>query len=134
MNWLQQLLTRDRLKSEAAEEIRQHLQERTEALMAEGLSRSDAESKAKREFGNVTLVEERSRETWDFVVESWLTDVGRGIRRLLQTPAFTVVCVLTLALGIGANAGIFTLLNAVLFKSLPVPAPEQLFLVKQGGK
>ncbi len=134
MNWLQQLLTRDGLKNDAAEEIRQHLQERTEALMTEGLSRPDAENRAKREFGNITLAEERSRETWDFVVESWLTDVGRAIRRLLQTPAFTVVCVLTLALGMGANAGIFTLLNAVLLKSLPVPAPEQLFLVKQGGK
>jgi len=71
MNWLRQLLTRDGLKNEAAEEIRQHLQERTEALLAERLSHSDAETRAKREFGNITLAEERSRETWDFVVESW---------------------------------------------------------------
>ena len=135
MNWLKQLLTRDGLKNEVAEEIRQHLQERTEALMTEGLSRREAESRAKREFGNITLLEERSRETWEWsVVESWLADIRRAIRRLLQTPGFTLVCLVTLALGIGANAGIFALLNAVLLKSLPVPAPEQLFLVKQSGR
>ncbi len=134
MNWLRQLLARDGLKNDAAEEIRQHLQERAEALMAEGLSRFDAESRAKREFGNVTLVEEQSRETWNLAIESWVSDIRQAVRRSLQTPAFTLVCLVTLALGIGANAGIFTLLNAVLFKSLPVPAPEQLFLVKQSGK
>ncbi len=135
MNWLKQLLTRNEWKNDVAEEIRQHLQERTEALTAEGLSRPEAEKRARREFGNITLLEERSRETWDWpAVESLLADVRHAIRRLLQTPGFTVVCLVTLALGIGANTGIFTLLNAVLLKSLPVPAPEQLFLVKQSGQ
>lgn len=134
MNWLKQLLTRDGLNNDATEEIRQHLQERAEALMAEGCSRSEAESRARREFGNVTLLEEESRETWDLAIDSLLGDIRRGVRRLLHTPAFTLVCLATLALGIGANAGIFTLLDAVLFKSLPVPSPEQLFLVKQSGR
>ena len=103
--------------------------------MAEGLSRSEAESRARREFGNLTLLEERSREIWDWpAAESLLADVRHATRRLLQTPSFTLVCLVTLALGIGANAGIFSLLNAVLLKSLPVPSPEQLFLVKQSGK
>jgi predicted permease len=135
VNWLKQLLTRNELKNSVAEEIRQHLDERTEVLVAEGLGRSEAEDRARREFGNRTLIEERSRETWDWsAFESLLVDIRRAIRRLVQAPGFTFVCLVTLALGIGANAGIFTLLNAVLLKSLPVPAPEQLFLVKQSGR
>ncbi len=135
MNWLKQLLKRDELKGSLAEEIRQHLEERTDVLMAEGLSRPEAEARARREFGNVTLLQERSRDIWDWpAIESLLADIRHATRRLLQTPGFSLVCLITLALGIGANAGIFTLLNAVLLKSLPVPAPEQLFIVRQSGR
>ena len=135
MNWLKQLMTRNALKRDLAEEMRQHLGEKIEALIAEGLNRSEAEHRARREFGNVTLLEERSREIWDWTaVEFLMADAYYAVRRLVQTPGFTIVCLLTLALGIGVNTGIFTLLNAVLLKSLPVPAPDQLFLVKQSGR
>lgn len=119
MNWLRQLLTRDALKNEAAEEIRQHLQERTEALMTEGVSRSDAESRATREFGNVTLIQEQSRETWNWpTLESFIGDVRFALRSLRHTPAFSTLTILILALGIGVNAAIFSVVHAVILRPL----------------
>jgi hypothetical protein len=108
MNWLKQLMTRNALKRDLAEEMRQRLEEKIEALIAEGLNRRKAEHRARREFGNVTLLEERSREIWNWTaVEFFMADVYYAVRRLVQTPGFTTVCLLTSALGIGVNTGIF---------------------------
>jgi len=127
VNWLKQLLTRDALKNDVAEEIQQHLQEQTEALMAEGLSRTEAESKAKREFGNITLFEERSRETWDWLfVESLLGDVKFAVRSLRRTPGFSALAVLILALGIGVNAAIFSVVHGVILRPLAYRDPGRL--------
>jgi putative ABC transport system permease protein len=138
MNWLKQLLSRGRLYGELSEEIREHLEEKVEELVAGGMSRKDASAVARREFGNVTLTEENSREVWQWPsIESFLADIRFGARTLRKSPVFTLIAVLTLALGIGANTAIFSLVNGILLVSLPYPKADQLVSVTgsypQGG-
>jgi predicted permease len=128
MNWIKQLFSRRRLYSDLSEEMQEHLEEKTEELVKAGMSRKEAFDSARREFGNALLFEERGREVWRWpTIESILADVRYGFRQLRNAPGFTLVCVLTLALGIGANTAIFTLLHAVMLKSLPVSNPQQLY-------
>ncbi len=83
MRWLRHLFSRGRVYDDLAEEIRQHLDKRVEELVAEGMSREDAEHTARREFGNVTLVEERGREAWQWRrLESIWADVKYALRQL----------------------------------------------------
>src|ERR1035438_5416251 len=127
MGWLKQILSRRRRYSELAESIREHLEEKIEDLMEDGLSREEATRSARREFGNVTLIEERSREVWQWPrLESVWGDVKSAARQLWRNPGFTVTVVLTLALSIGANTAIFSIVNALLLKSLPYPHPERM--------
>src|SRR5215212_190858 len=109
------------------EEIRFHLETRTRELEDAGLARSAALTQARREFGSVALMREDSRADWQF---RWLEDLGADLRYCLRafrrTPVFALTAVLSLALGIGANSAIFTALDAVLWRPLPVAAPEQL--------
>ena len=130
MSWLRELFARQRLYRDLAEEMRAHLEEKTEQLMREGMSREEAEHAARRAFGNATLMEERGREAWQWRrVENLWSDMKFGLRQLGKSPAFTTTAVLTLALGIGANTGIFTLMHALLLKSLPIPEPDRLVRV-----
>src|SRR5262245_199149 len=133
MGWLKQIFSRHRRYDEIAESIREHLEEKIEDLMEDGLSREEATRKAYREFGNVTLIEECSREVWQWPrLETLFKDLRFGARMLLKQPGFSLTAVLTLALGIGANAAIFTLLHAVLMKNLPVADPETLVRIGDG--
>ncbi len=107
--------------------IQEHIDERIDELMEEGMPRDEAERGARREFGNVPLIQERSREVWQWQrLESLLVDVKHICRRLGRSPGFAITVVLTLAIGIGANTAVFSVLNSVLLRPLPYPKPEQL--------
>jgi putative ABC transport system permease protein len=131
MGWLKQILSRRRRYDELAESIREHLEEKIEDLMEEGLSREEATHRARREFGNVTLIEERSREVWQWPrLESLIQDMRFGTRMLLKRPGFTLIAVITISLGIGANTAIFSVVNAALLKPLPYRDPDRLMFLR----
>jgi predicted permease len=110
--------------------IQEHIAERADELEEEGLPRAQAEQTARREFGNITLIQQRSREAWQWpVVESLLSDLKFALRRMLKAPGFTITVLLTLAIGIGANAAVFTVVDSILLKPLPYPNPDQLVAV-----
>jgi predicted permease len=132
MTWFKQLVTRRRIYNDLSEEIEQHLAEKTESLMAAGMSREDAERAARREFGNVTRIEERGREAWMWpLAESLWADMRFSIRQLYKNYGFAMTAILTLALGIGATSAIFSLVNAVLLRPLPFPQADRLVWTSQ---
>ena len=127
MKWFVRLFSRRRLYTDLSEEIQEHLEEKIEELVASGMSRKEAASMARHEFGNVTLVEEESRDAWRWPsFENVFMDVRYGVRMLRKSPGFTAVATLTLALGIGANAAIFGLMDSALLRGLPFREPERL--------
>jgi MacB-like periplasmic core domain len=130
MNWIKRLFSRRRLHSDLSDEIREHLAEKIEELVASGMSREEAIYAARREFGNATLIEERGREVWQWhLVEDFLQDLRYGLRQLRRSPVFTSVAVITLALAIGANTAIFSVINALMLRMLPVHNPQELVQV-----
>jgi putative ABC transport system permease protein len=130
MNWLKQLMSRRNLQSELSEEIREHLEEKIEGFVATGMSRKEATAAARREFGNITLIEEDSREVWRWPsIESFLADLRYGLRTLRKNPGFTAVAVLTLALGIAVNATMFSLVSAFLLRRPPGRDPDNVAVV-----
>jgi putative ABC transport system permease protein len=137
MSWLERVgnaIRPQRLSRELDVEIDTHLRERTDDLIAEGMARGAAEAEARRRFGNRGGQKERSH---DIDTAAWLESIGADIRYALRalrrSPAFAAVAILSLALGIGANTAIFSLVDAVALRSLPVYRPEQLLLVNQGA-
>ncbi len=131
MSWFQAIFRRRHLYDELNEELREHIEEKTEQLMRlENLSRVEARQAALRAFGNPTLIQTRSREVWQWPrLESLLADLKLAFRRLRKSPGFGATVLLTLAIGIGANTAVFTVIDSILLKPLPYPQPEQLVAV-----
>jgi putative ABC transport system permease protein len=116
-----------RRPDDLAEEIRTHLAMEEAENVAAGMGNHEARDQAHLRFGNVTLAEEKSRDMWSWTaIETLRTDVAYGLRQLRRNPAFAVIAILTLALGIGANTAIFSVVNAVLLQSLPFSDPDRL--------
>jgi predicted permease len=127
MGWFSQLFRRRQRYDDLSASIREHIQERTDELMDEGMPRLQAEQTARREFGNVALIEERSREVWQWAAwERIAADLKFVMRRLRKSPGFAATVLLTLAIGIGANTAVFSVLNSVLLRPLPYPEPQEL--------
>jgi predicted permease len=132
MSWLRRIFSRKQLYIELSDEIREHLNEKVEELVASGMPREEAEHAARREFGNLTLTEERSRDVlrWPSL-ESLLMDARHAMRALRHNPMFTTVALLTIAIGIGANGAVFSVVNSVLLKPLNYPHAEELVSLSQ---
>jgi predicted permease len=127
MSWLKQFFSRKRLYTDLDEEIAFHLEQRVEELVAEGMPREQAEAKARKDFGNVAAVKQTAREAWGWRwIEDLFVDLRFAIRMLNKNRVLTLAAVLTLALGIGANTAIFTLLYGLVLRNLPASNPGQL--------
>jgi predicted permease len=131
MAWLKQWSRRRTAREELAEEMRQHLEEKAQALEEAGMSREDAWRAAQRSFGNAALLQDRGYAVWESkFLSPAMADLKFGLGQLRRSPIFTLTAVLTLATGIGANTAVFSLLYAVVLRNLPVPNPRQLAFVE----
>src|SRR5579863_3523133 len=128
MNWR----WRKSREADLEREIQSHLDSETADQEARGLPPQEARFSARKTLGNPTLIRENTRATWGWAsIETFLQDLGYALRRLRKNSVFTATAVLSLAIGIGMNTSIFSLLDEVLLRSLPVRAPEDLILMAE---
>ena len=131
---LHTLFQSDRAAKQLDDEMQFHLNEQIAENIASGMNPQDARHAAMRLFGNSTSIKEETRETWGWVWwDQFAQDLRFGFRSLRKGPLFTAIGILTLALGIGANTAMFSLLDQVVLRLLPVSHPEQIVIVRETG-
>ena len=130
MNWLEKLFRKRKLEAQLDSELRFHLEQRAADLIAAGVAPAEARRRATLEFGGIENAKEECREARGaYLLETVLQDIRYALRTLRKAPGFTLVAILTLALGIGGTTAIFTLVQQVMLRSLPVAKPAQLWLI-----
>jgi hypothetical protein len=127
---LRSIFHRKTVESELDEELRCHIAAQTAFLQKQGLSAAEARSAALRDFGGIEQQKEECRDARGLRIwENLARDLGYASRSLFKNPGFTIVVILTIALGIGANTAIFTLVHGIFLKSLPFPEAEKLVAI-----
>lgn len=129
------LLRRSRAERELDAELRDHLDREMAENRAAGMSAEEARTAALRAFGNPALLRDQARATWGWnSVELLLRDFAYGVRALRRTPGFAIVAILVMALGIGANIALFTIVRGVILRPLPFKDPDRLLMLYESGK